>query len=77
MIRAPDCWFSIRDGATERPATCADVMCLATILPDFMLTSIVAATAAWEFANPPRAMPWPVRMSPVCLTEFATRGTQL
>jgi hypothetical protein len=46
MIKAPDCWFSIRDGATESPATWADVACLVTILPDFMFTSTSTATAA-------------------------------
>src|SRR5262249_13169711 len=77
MISAPDCWFSIRDGATESPATWADTMCLATILPDVMLTSMFTATAACEFANPPRAMPCPFLMFPLCLTELATLGVQL
>src|SRR5262249_6691333 len=58
------------------PATCEAYMCFATILPDFMLTSISATMPDCEPAKPPSAIPRPVRMFPVCLTEFATRGVQ-
>src|ERR1022692_2190733 len=77
MINAPDIWFSARAGATVRPATWAAYMCVATILPLFMLSSMSATTPAWELANPPSAMPRPVRTVPVCLTEFAAGGLQV
>ena len=74
MIRLPEIWFSIIDGATERPATWVPYRCFARILPVFMFTSISAMQQACELAKPPIAIPRPVRMTPVCLTEFATRG---
>ncbi len=51
-------------------------MCVATILPVFMFSSISATTPACELANPPSAIPRPVRTVPVCGVEFATLGCQ-
>ena len=66
-------WFR----AAIRPATTATYVCLTVILPVLMLTSMSATFAACELANPPIAMPRPVRITPVCFTEFATLGVQL
>ena len=55
-----------------RPATTDTYVCLTTILPVFTFTSMSATLDACEFANPPIAMPRPVRIVPDCFAEFAT-----
>ena len=41
-------------------------------MPDFLFTETSATTAAIVPANPPRAIPRPVTMLPVCAAELAT-----
>src|SRR4051812_35682229 len=49
---------------------------MGVILPLLMLTVMSHTLQIMVFANVPRAMPRPLRTSPVCLTELATFGCQ-